>query len=145
VHLVGFTIEIILQCIALRMSNTMILFKAPMCFISVINHMSNQVMHALLKHKPTPKMTPYTINILIIYKKFSRYSMCDKAETNQCIPTLIIKYVFCVIVRMYFPLLSIIFHLNMNMILTSNYHYLQIMTRKTKIKCPFLRLVLRRK
>ena len=27
------------------------------------------------------------------------------------------------------------------MILTSNYHYLQIMTRKTKIKCPFLKQI----
>ena len=38
--------------------------------------------------------------------------MCDKAETNQCNPTLITKYILCVIVRMYFPLLSIIFPLN---------------------------------
>lgn len=67
-------------------------------------------MHALLKHKPTPKMTPYSLNTLLYIKKFSIYTMCDKVEINQCIPTLITKYTLCVILKMYFPLLSIIFH-----------------------------------
>jgi hypothetical protein len=52
--------------------------------------------------------------------------MCDKVETNQCIPTLITKYILCVIVRMYFPLLSIIFHLNIKQNFNKTWFLLQI-------------------
>jgi hypothetical protein len=36
---------------------------------------SNQVMHALLKHKSTPKITPYTLNTLL-YIQNSAYTLC---------------------------------------------------------------------
>ena len=50
-----------------------------MCY----HHKSNQVMHALLKHKPTPKMTPYTLNTLL-YTKNSADTLCvtKQKQTN---------------------------------------------------------------
>jgi len=44
-------------------------------FYVCYHHKSSQVMHALLKHKHTPKMTPYTLNTLS-YIKNSADTLC---------------------------------------------------------------------